>query len=164
MKTINQYKGGGTDQLTNQLTKQFTCQGNYISVSKSLPSWEVFHLLHVSKASSWSRRGCCRVLTRVLVVFDMVDAPRIYQGSYIFIFKSLPSWEVFHLLCVSRASSWSLRGRWMFLRGVLAGFEMVDVLRIHKGNYISIFKSLPSWKVFQLLGSPGRHPSAILGV
>ena len=40
---------------------------------------------------------------------------RLHQGSYISIFKSLPSWEVLHLLCVSRASSWSLRGRLRFL-------------------------------------------------
>ena len=108
-----------------------TCQGNYISVSKSPPSWEVFHLLRVSKASSWSLRGFWRVLTGVLVVFDMVDAPRIHQGSYISIFISPPSWEVVHLLCVSRASSWSLRECWWFLTGVLGVFEMVDAPRIH---------------------------------
>ena len=98
------------------------------------------------------------------MVFDMVDAPRIHQGSYISIFRSVPAWEVLHLLCVSRASSWSLRGRWRFLRGVLVVFEMVDASRIHPGSYISIFKFLPSWKVVQLLGSPERHPSVILGV
>ena len=68
----------------------------------------------------------------------------------------------------SRASSkchpWSLWGRWRFLRGVLVVFEMVDASRIHPGSYISIFKFLPSWKVVQLLGSPERHPSVILGV
>ena len=37
-------------------------------------------------------------LRGVLLVFDMVDVPRIHQGSYISIFKSLPSWEVLHLL------------------------------------------------------------------
>jgi hypothetical protein len=98
------------------------------------------------------------------MVFDMVDVSRIHQGSCISIFRSLPAWEVLHLLCVSRASSWSLRGRWRFLRGVLVVFEMVDASRIHQGSYISIFKSLPSWKVLHLLGSPERHPSVILGV
>jgi hypothetical protein len=57
-----------------------------------------------------------------------------------------------------------LRGRWRFLRGVLVVFEMVDASRIHQGSYISIFKSLPSWKVLHLLGSAERHPSVILGV
>ena len=62
----------------------------------------------------------------------------------------------------SRASSWSLRGRWRFLKGVLVVFEMVDASRIHPGSYISIFKFLPSWKLVQLLGSPERHPSVIM--
>ena len=117
-----------------------------------------------SRKSSWSLRGRWRLLRGVLMVFDMVDAPRIHQGSRVSIFRSLPAWEVLHLLCVSRASSWSLRGRWRFLRGVLVVFEMVDASRIHQGSYISIFKSLPSWKVLHLLGSPERHPSVILGV
>ena len=43
-------------------------------------------------------------------------------------------------------------------------FDMVDAPRILPGSYISIFKFLPSWKVVQLLGSPERHPSVILGV
>ena len=103
----------------------------------------------VSRASSWSLRGCWRFLRGVLVVFDMVDAPRIHQGSYISIFRSVPAWEVLHLLCVSRVSSWSLRGRWRFLRGVLMAFDIVDASRIHQGSYISIFKSLPPWKVVQ---------------
>ena len=47
---------------------------------------------------------------RSLGGLDMVDVSRIHLGSYISICKSLPSWEVLHLLCVSRASSWSLRG------------------------------------------------------
>ena len=92
------------------------------------------------------------------------DTSRILQGSCISIFRSLPVWEVHHLLCVSRASSCSLKGRWRFLRGVLVVFEMVDAPRIHPGSYISIFKFLPSLKVVQLLGSPERHPSVILGV
>ena len=121
--------------------------GSCVSIFKFLPAREILHLLCVSRVSSWSLRGCWMFLTGVLVVFDMVDAPRIYQGSYISIFKSLPSWEVFHLLCVSRASSWSLRGRWRFLTGVLVVFNMVDVSRIHQGSYISIFKSLPAWEV-----------------
>ena len=147
-------------------------QGSYISIFKylpswslrSLPAWEVFHLLCVFRASSWSLRGCWRFLSGVLVAFDMVDVSRMHQGSFISIFKSLPAWEVIHLLCVSRASSWSLRGRWRFLRGVLVDFDMVDALRMHQGSYISIFKSLPSWKVDQLLGSPERHLSVFIGV
>ena len=139
-------------------------QGSYISIFRSIPAWELLHPLCVSRASLWSLRGRWRFLRGVLVVFDMVDAPRINQGSYIPFFRSVPAWEVLHLLCVSRASSWSLRGRWRFLRGVLVVFEMVDASRIHPGSYISIFKFLPSWKVVQLLGSPERHPSVILGV
>ena len=119
-------------------------QGSYKSIFKSLPAWEVLHHLCVSRASSWSLRGRWRFLRGVLVVFDMVDVSRIHQGSYISIFKSLPAWEVLHLLCVSRASSWSLRGRWRFLTGVLVGFEVLYVPRIHPGSYISIFNSLPS--------------------
>ena len=68
----------------------------------------------------------------------------------------------------SRASSkchpWSLRRCGKFREGVLVVFEMVDASRIHQGSYMSIFKSLPSWKVLHLLGSPERHPSVILGV
>ena len=139
-------------------------QGSYKSIFRSLPAWEVLHLLCVSRASSWSLRGLWRLLRGFLVVFDMVDVPRILQGICISIFRSVPVWEVLHLLCVSRASSWSLRGLWRFLRGVLVVFEMVDASSIHPGSYISIFKFLPSWKVVQLLGSPERHPSVILGV
>ena len=107
---------------------------SYISIFRSLPSWEVIHLICVSRVSSWSLRGCWRFLGGVLVVFDMVDAPRKHQGSYISISKSLPAWEVLHLLCVSRVSLWSLRGRWRFLRGVLVGFDMVDAPRKHQGS------------------------------
>ena len=125
------------------------------------PAYTVFVPLHTLCLSPYI---CWRFLTGVLVIFDMVDAPGIHQGSCMSIFKYLPSSEVLHLLCVSRASSWSLRGSWRFLRGVLVVFEMVDASRIHPGSYISIFKFLPSWKVVQLLGSPERHPSVILGV
>ena len=111
----------------------------------------MLHLLCVSRASSWSLRGRWRFLTGVLVVFDMVDVSRIHQGSYISIFKSLPSWEVLHLICVSRASSWSLRGRWWFLRGVLVDFDIMDVTRMHKGSCKSIFRSVPSSEVLHLL-------------
>ena len=68
----------------------------------------------------------------------------------------------------SRASSkchpWSLRRCWGFLGGVFIVFEIMDVPRIHQWCYISIFRSLPSLKVVQLLGSPERHPSIIHGV
>ena len=111
-------------------------QGSYISIFWSLPTWEVVHLLCVSRVSSWSLRGCWWFLRGVFVVLDMVDAPRVHQGSYISIFKSLPSWEVLNLLCVSRVSSWSLRGCWWFLRGVLVVFVMVDATRIYQGSFI----------------------------
>ena len=111
----------------------------------------MFHLLCVSRASSWSLRGRWRFLVGVLLVFEMLDTTRIHQGSYISIFRYLPSWEVLHLLCISRASSWSLRGRWRFLRGVLVIFDMVDAPRIHQGSYISIFRSLPAWEVLHLI-------------
>ncbi len=52
----------------------------------------------------------------------MVDVPRIYKGSYISIFRSLPAWEVLHLICVSRVSLWSLGGLWRLLREVFGGF------------------------------------------
>jgi hypothetical protein len=133
-------------------------------IFRSLPSWEVLNLLCVSRSSSWSLRGRWRLLRGVLVVFDIMDVPRIHQGSYISIFRSLPTWKVLHLLCVSRASSWSLRGRWRFLRGVLVVFDIMDVPRIHQGSCILIFKSLPALEVLQLLGSPERHPSVFHGV
>jgi len=117
-----------------------------------------------SKRHPWNLRGHWWFLTGVILIFDIMDVPRIHQGRSISFFRSLPSWEVLHLLCVSRMSSWSLRGRWRFLRGVLVDFEMVDALRTHPGRFISNFKSLPSWKVVQLLGSPECHPSVLLGV
>ena len=68
----------------------------------------------------------------------------------------------------SRASSkchpWSLWGCWRFLRGVLVVFDMVDAPRINPGSCISFFRSQPSWKVVQLLGSPECHPNVSLGV
>ena len=139
-------------------------QGSCISIFRSLPAWEVLHLLCVSRASSWSLRGRRRFLRGVLVIFDMVDAPRILQGSCKSIFRYLTAWKVLHLPCVSKASSWSLRGRLRFLRGVLVVFDILDAPTIHHGSCISIFKSLPSWKVIQLLGPPECHPNAIHGV
>ena len=134
-------------------------QGSYISIFKSLPAWEVLHLLGISGASSWSPRGRWRLflqsviqvssmeskrtLRGVLVVFEILDVSRISRKLHIN-FKSLPALEVLHLLCISRASSWSLRRRWRFLTGVLVVFDMKDAPRIHQGSYISISKSLPS--------------------
>ena len=89
-------------------------QGCYISIFRYLPSWKVVKLLQSgrpwfsrapSKCPPWSLRGPWWLPRGVLVVFYMVDAPRIHQGSYISIFRSLPSWEVLHLLCVSRVST-----------------------------------------------------------
>ena len=81
------------------------------------------------------------------MVFDTVDVSRILQGSYTSIYRYLPVWEVLHLLCVSRESSWSLGGHWRFLRGVLEVFEMADASRILPGSFILIFKFLSFWKV-----------------
>ena len=124
--------------------------GRCVSIFMALAAWEMPNLLCVSRKSSWSLGRRWWFLRGVLVVFDMMDVSRILQGSCISIFRSLPVWEVLHHLCVSRASSWSLRGRWRFLRGVLVVFEMVDASRIHPGSYISIFKSLPSSEVLHL--------------
>ncbi len=101
---------------------------------------------------------------RSLGGFDIIDDPRMYKVCYRSSIKIQAMWKVLHLLCVSRASSWSLRGCWRFLRGVLVVFEMLDASRIHPGSYISIFKFLPSWKVVQLLGSPEHQSSFFFGV
>jgi hypothetical protein len=42
-------------------------------------------------------------------------------------------------------------------------FDIRDVPRIHKVSYVSIFTSLPSWKVIKLLGSPECHPRSLRG-
>jgi hypothetical protein len=42
-------------------------------------------------------------------------------------------------------------------------FGIRDAPRIHKGSYVSIFISLPSWKGVKLLGSPERHPRSLRG-
>ena len=97
-------------------------------------------------------------------VIDIMDALRIHQGGYILIFRSLPFWKVVQLLCVSRASSWSLRGRWWFLRAVLVVFDIMDAPRIYQGSFIFIFRYIPSKKVVKILGSPERPQSVILGV
>jgi hypothetical protein len=117
-----------------------------------------------SKCHPWSLRGRWWFLRGFLTVFDIMDASRIHQGSCISIFISIPSWEMLHLLCVSRASSWSLKGRWRFLRGVLVVFDIMDDPRIHQGSCISIFNSIPAWEVLQLLGSQEHHRSVIHGV
>ena len=124
------------------------------------PSSNSFVLQSILQVSFIESGGHWRFLRGVLVVFDKMDVSRIHQGSYMSLFRSLPSWEVLHLLCVSRASSWSHRGRLWFLTGVLVVFTMVDAPRI----YQSIFRSLPSKKMVQLLGSPEHPPSVILGV
>ena len=117
----------------------------------------------LQRGSSWSLRGRWWFLRGVLMVFDIMDVFYIRQWSYISIFRSLPALELLHLLCVSRGSSWSLRGRWWFLRGVLMVFNILDFPNIHQGSYISIFRSLPSWEVVQLLGSPERHSRSLRG-
>ena len=97
-------------------------------------------------------------------VIDIMDASRIHQGGYILIFRSLPFWKVVQLLCVSRASTWSLRGRWWFLRAVLVVFDRIYAPWIYQGSFILIFRYIPSKKVVKILGSPERPPSVILGV
>ena len=126
-------------------------QGSCVSIFKALPAREVLHLLCVSRASSWSQRGRWWFMRGVLVVSYIVDVPKIHQGSYISNFISLSAWEVLHLLYVSRVSSWSLKGCWLFLRGVLVVFYIMDVSRIHQGSYMSIFRYFPSWEVLHLL-------------
>ena len=69
-----------------------------------------------------------------------MDVPRIHRGSCKWIFKSIPTWKVFHLLFVSRASSWGLRGRMRFLIGVLVVFDIMAVHRIHRGGCVSNFQ------------------------
>ena len=78
---------------------------SYVSLFRVLPSWKLVKLLGSPERHPRSLRGRWRFLRRVLVVFDIMDALRIHQGRYVSIFRSLPSWEVLHLLCVSRASS-----------------------------------------------------------
>ena len=97
-----------------------------------------------SKCHSLSLGGHWRFLRGVLVVFDIMDVSRIHQGSYMSIFRYLPSWEVLPLLCVSRASSWSQWGRWWFLKGVFVVYTMVDApkdtsSKLHINFQISTF-------------------------
>ena len=74
--------------------------GGYILIFRSQPFWKLVQLLYVSRAPSWSLRGCWWFLRAVLMVFDMMDAPRIFQGSYIFIFRYLPSKKVVQIIGV----------------------------------------------------------------
>jgi hypothetical protein len=90
-------------------------------------------------------------ISTLLMVFDIRDAPRIQKGSYVSIFRFLPSWKVVKLLGSPERHPRSLRGRCWFLRGVLEVFDIRDAPRIHQGSYKPIFRSLPSWKVVQLL-------------
>ena len=92
------------------------------------------------------------------MAFDMVDVSRIYLRSYISIFKSLPAWEVLHLLCVSRASSWSLRGRWRFLRGVLLLAVGKAAVSVNFDRRVgAIFQGPGTGKVIQDLWHPQNH-------
>jgi len=83
------------------------------------------------KCHPWSLRGRWWFLREVLVVCDILDVPYIHPGRSVSIFMALAAWEMSNLLCVSRTSSWILRGRWWFLRGVLVVFDMTDVSKIH---------------------------------
>jgi hypothetical protein len=130
-------------------------QGSYVSFFRSLPSWKVVKLLGSPERHPRSLRGRWRFLRGVLVVFDIMDAPRIHQESYVSIFTSLPSRKVVKLLGSPECHPRSLRGCWRFLRGVLVVFDIMDAPRIHQGSYVSIFTSLPSWKVVKLLGEGG---------
>jgi hypothetical protein len=51
-----------------------------------------------SKCHPWGLRGRWWFLRGFLVVFDIMDASRIHQGSCISIFNSIPAWEVLQLL------------------------------------------------------------------
>ena len=69
-----------------------------------------------------SLRGRWWFLRGVLVVLDIMDVPNIHPGRSVSIFRALAAWEVPNLLCVSRKSSWSLRGRsWLLWIGVVVG-------------------------------------------
>jgi hypothetical protein len=74
------------------------------------------------------------------MVFDIMDAPWIHQGSYVSIFRSLPSWKV----DVSECHPRSLRGHWRFLRRVLVVFDIMDAPRIHQGKWTNswVFQSV----------------------
>ena len=122
-------------------------KGSYVSIFTSLPSWKMVKLLGSPERHPRSLRGCWRLLRGVLEVFDIRDVPRIYKGSYVSIFTSLPSWKMVKLLGSQERHPRSLRGCWRFLRGVLVVFDIRDAPRIHQGSYVSIFRSLPSWKV-----------------
>jgi hypothetical protein len=138
-------------------------QGSYVSIFRSLPSWKAVKLLGSPERHPRSVRGQWRFLKVVLVVFDIRDVHGIHRGSYISIFTSLHSWKVVKLLGSPERHRRSLRGCWRFLRGVLVVFDIRDVHRIHQGSYVSIFRSLPSWKVVKLLGSLERHPRSLRG-
>jgi hypothetical protein len=122
-------------------------KGSYVSIFRSLPSWKVVKLLGYPEHHPRSLRGRWRFLTGVLVVFDIRDLPRIHNGSYVSIFRSLPSWKGVKFLGCPERHPRSLRGSWRVLRGVLVFFYIRDVPRINKESYISSFRSLPSWKV-----------------
>ena len=64
-----------------------------------------------------------------------MDVPRMHQGSCISIFRSLPTWKVLHLLCVSRASSWSLCGPWWHLRGFFLDIMNVPSIYMKESAY-----------------------------
>jgi hypothetical protein len=53
-------------------------QGSWLSIFRSLPAWEVLYLQSVPRTSSWSPRGCMALLKGVLLVFYIMDAPRIH--------------------------------------------------------------------------------------
>jgi len=69
-----------------------------------------------SKCHPWSLRGRWWFLRGVLVVFDIMNVPCIHPGRSRSIFRALAGLEMPNLLCVSRKSSWSLRGRSWLLR------------------------------------------------
>ena len=76
-----------------------------VSILKSLASLEVPHLLGVSRASSKESRGHAWFLTVVNDVFHERNAVCMSPESFVSILKSLASFEVPHLVGVSRASS-----------------------------------------------------------
>ena len=106
-------------------------KGSYMSIFRYLPTWKVVQLLGFSRASlkyhPWSLKRHWWFLSGVLVVSDILDVAYIHPGRSVSMFRVLAAWEMPNLLCVSRQSSWSLWGRWWFLRGVLVVFDITDV-------------------------------------
>ena len=78
--------------------------------------------------------------------------PYISISIYLYLI-CVPSWQLLHRICVSRALSLSLRGLWCLMTGVLVVFDIMDAPRIHQESCISIFRSLPLESNMSLKGN-----------